>query len=98
MKLVKIAWIKENDGWKFYQSPVEKTSWGMKDTGFLTNSWTPDQITGFCVAGHEEEWKLRLITEYINKCDVQHERINQTKNMLLELLQDFKEGALYENC
>lgn len=34
MKLVKASWIKENGDWVFYQSPVEKTSWGMNDTGF----------------------------------------------------------------
>lgn len=91
MILSEVSWLKnDKNEWVFNQYCDEQDrEWDRVDTGFLVLC-APHRIFGYCCKGHEEEWKFRLINEYIKKCNDHIESTNQTKNMLLGLLQNIE--------
>lgn len=85
-----LSWHKNPYGeWKFESRKVSRErEWeACNDTGYLVTG-TEYRIDGYCIQGHEDEWKTRLIDECIKKCDKNIQSINKTKLMFLNILRE----------
>jgi hypothetical protein len=75
--IYEIGWNRKISGeWGFNSySDGHKREWNIDNTGYGV-IFMPHRIEGFCLEGYVEEWKWRLIDDYIRRLNEEKQHID----------------------
>ena len=88
-----VGWHRKLTGEWFFNSYSDgyEREWDIDDTGYGV-IFLPSRIEGYCLEGHVEEWKSRLIDDYIRRLNEEkwhiEDRIEKLEKMKKEELKN----------